>query len=389
MPSMQSAAMALLVPAGSSVDPIGGGGTACVLADLLLRGAGDRDSRALTDHLDSLGLQRSCAPSVFHMRMGCAALASRVLESVGVYADILQRPHLPEEGFIAARDLALQSLEGLEDDPRQKVLIEMRKRFFPFPLGRSSMGEKEDLQGMTLATCREHFNKTFRANGAIISLAGKIEFAEAKDLVEQYFSRWIGGSAPNLPPQPAKRGVHHLPHPSEQTHIGIAFDSVDETHPDTYVVRLAMEALGGGMSSRLFTEVREKKGLVYSIWAGYTPLKGLGAIMGYAGTSNDRAQNTLDAFLVELERMSKGIEAAELDRAKIGLKASIIMSGESTSARAGAIAHDYFIHGAIRSLEDIKAAIDAVTLDRVNDYLKANPPGNYTIVTVGPKSLKI
>ena len=88
-------------------------------------------------------------------------------------------------------------------------------------------------------------------------------------------------------------------------------------------------------------------------------------------------------------RLSKGVEAAELDRAKIGLKASIIMSGESTSGRAGAIAHDYFMRGRIRTLDEIKDAIDAVTVDRVNAYLAANKPGPFTIVIVGPKPLKL
>src|SRR5213075_943879 len=145
----------------------------------------------------------------------------------------------------------------------------------------------------------------------------------------------------------------------------------------------------GGMSGRLFTEVREKRGLCYSVWAGYSSLKGQGSILGYAGTSNERAQATLDCFVGELHRLSDGVTAEELDRAKIGLKASTIMQGESTSARAGAIAHDYFIRGRIRTLEEIKDAIDDVGLADVNSYLKANKPGPYTIVTVGPKELKL
>ena len=156
-----------------------------------------------------------------------------------------------------------------------------------------------------------------------------------------------------------------------------------------YTMRLAMEVLSGGMSGRLFTEVREKRGLVYNVWAGYNSLKGYGSVMGYAGTSNERAQATLDCFIHELYRLQEGIAKEELDRAKTGLKASTIMQGESTGARAGAIAHDFFMRGRIRTLEEIKSAIDGVTLDRVNAWLKANKPGPFTIVTVGPKELKI
>src|SRR5690606_21255772 len=117
--------------------------------------------------------------------------------------------------------------------------------------------------------------------------------------------------------------------------------------------------------------------------------KGYGAILGYAGTSNDRAQDTLDCFIQELHRLSDGVTQEELDRAKTGLNASTIMQGASTSARSGAIAHDYFMRGRIRTLEELKNAIDSVTVEQVNAYLKTHKPEQFTIVTVGPKALKL
>ena len=389
MPAMQSAAMTLQVPAGSAIDPRGASGTGTVLSDLLLRGAGARDSRQLTEYLDSLGLQRSTGVTVHHSRFGCAALAARVVEALPAYADIVRRPHMPDVGFEAARDLALQSLAGLEDEPRQKVLIKLREWHFPWPYGRSTMGTKEDLEKLTLDLCKLHHGKRFQAKGTILAIAGNIDFAQLKDVVGEHFGDWnsVPEAVSETVPPPGR--VHHEHHQSEQTHIGIAYPCITETHPDYYRMRLAMEVLSGGMSGRLFTEVREKRGLVYNVWAGYSSLKGYGAIMGYAGTSNDRAQATLDTFIAELYRLSDGVTAAELDRAKTGLKAATIMQGESTSARCGSIAYDFFIRGRIRTLEEIKKAIDDVTLDHVNDWLKHNKPQQFTIVTVGPKELKI
>jgi predicted Zn-dependent peptidase len=176
---------------------------------------------------------------------------------------------------------------------------------------------------------------------------------------------------------------------SEQTHIGIAYPSVTEMDPGYYIARMAVEILSGGMSGRLFTEVREKRALCYSVGASYASLKHQASILGYAGTSNDRAQATLDCFLSEIVRLSDGVTAEELNRAKTGLKASTIMQGESTSARAGAIAHDFFMRGRIRTLDEIKLAIDSVTVDQVNAYLKENRPNEFTIVIVGPKELKL
>lgn len=389
MPAMQSAAMSLLVPAGSSNDPADASGAANVLSDLVLRGAGKLDSRSLTDHLDRLGLQRSSSAGMYHTRFGCAALAPKVMEGLATYADIVQRPHLPESGFEAARDLALQAIAGIEDEPRQKLMIKLREQYFPFPLGRSSLGDAEQLKAMTIEQMKRDHVLRYHPRGAILSVAGNVNFKHLKDDVEKHFATWDGSEVIPPPAREAPKGVVHEQQESEQTHIGLIYPSILETDPDYYTVRLAVEILSGGMSGRLFTEIREKRGLVYSVWAGYSSLKEMGAIMGYAGTSNDRAQATLDCFIQELHRLTEGVTQAELQRAKTGLKAATIMQGESTSARAGAIAHDYFIRGRIRTLEEIKNAIDAVSVEQVNAYLAKHLPGPFTIVTVGPKPLQI
>jgi predicted Zn-dependent peptidase len=388
IPAMQSAAMTLLLPAGSAGDPVHRSGSASVLSDLVLRGAGQRDSRQLTDYLDSLGLQRSAGASVYHTRFACAAVAERVIDSLPAYADIILRPHLPSEGFQAARDLALQSLAGLKDDPRQMLLVKLRESFLPFPLGRNSMGNTTDLKQLTLNSCRQEWKKRYNANGAILALAGNIDFPRIRDIAAKHFAQLPKSSDHRMKLIWPSKPVHHVKQESEQTHIGIAYSAPPETDPDYYAIRAAMEAFGGGMSSRLFAEVREKRALCYSVWAGYTSLKSSGAILSYSGSSNDRAQATLDCILSEIHRLSKGITQAELDRAKIGLKAGTIMQGESTSARSGTIAHDFFMRGRIRPLREIEHEIDRLTIKRINGYLRDHPPGPFTIVTVGPKPLK-
>jgi len=388
MPAVQSAAMTLLLPAGSATDPMNRSGSAAVLSDLVLRGAGPRDSRQLTDYLDSLGLQRSSSVGVHHTRFSCAAVADRVVESLAAYADIVRRPQLPLAGFESARDLALQSLEGLDDDPRQKLLVKLREWFLPAPLGNNPMGKIEHLKKLTLEFSREDWKQRYHAGGAILALAGNIEFEKIRDEAARHFGDLPGMAERPMELTPSPGPYHHERQKSEQTHIGIAYPSVPETDPDYYAVRAAMEVFGGGMSGRLFTEVRERRALCYSVWAGYTSMKSMGAILSYAGSSNDRAQATLDCIIGEIHRLAEGITQAELDRAKTGLKAGTIMQGESTSARAGTIAHDYFMRGRIRTLDEIKQEIDRLTVDQVNQYLGSHPPGPFTIVTVGPKKLR-
>lgn len=389
MPAMQSAAMTFLLPAGSSTDPIDRCGSATVLSDLIMRGAGHRDVRQLSDHLDTLGLQRSSSVGIHHTRLGCAGVAPKVMEGLSVFADIVRRPQMPQSGFDAARDLALQALAGIDDEPRQKLMIKLREWHFPSPYGRNTMGEKDHLEKLTLGLCKVDLVERYQPRGSILAVAGNIEYDRLRADVEKLFGNWHPHHIEPVTLMPPPGHQRHEEQQSEQTHIGIAYPSIPETHDDYYTMRLAMEVLSGGMSGRLFTEIREKRALVYNVSAGYSSLKGQGSILGYAGTSNERAQATLDCFIHELYRLQEGVTEDELNRAKTGLKASTIMQGESTSARAGSIAHDFFMRGRIRTLEEIKTAIDGVTLDQTNAWLKANKPGPFTIVTVGPKPLNI
>lgn len=389
MPGMQSAAMTLLVNAGVINDPAGGIGSANVLSDLVLKGAGSRNSRELTDHLDRLGLQRSSGAGIHHTRFACAAVAANVLAGMPTYADIVQRPHLPEDGFEASRDLALQALAGVDDDPRQKVSIKLREIFFPDPFGRNTMGEADQLRALDIQKIKSDFAARYQPDRAILSIAGNIEFNDVIEKAEAAFGAWHAKPLPPVHVTPSERQYHFEHQKSEQTHIGIAYPTLTENEENYYVARMAVEVLSGGMSGRLFTEVREKRALCYSVGASYASVRDFACVFGYAGTSNDRAQATLDCFIGELHRLSEGVQEDELDRAKIGLKSNTIMQEESTSARAGAMAADWFIRGRVRTLDEIAAAIDAITVDQVNNYLKANKPGPFTIVIVGPKELKL
>ena len=389
MAGVRSAAMTLMIPAGAYNDPADRVGSANLLAEWALRGAGDRDSRQLSDHLDTLGLQRSSSASVLYTRFGAAALAARVVDGLPAYADIVRRPMLPEGDFEPSQNLALQSLSGLDDDPRHKLLIALRETFWPEPFGRNPMGRKADVSALTASDLRYDYSRRYSPEGTIFAIAGDIDLEQIVDTMTQLFGDWKAVPLSAVVDKPTGKTVYFEEQQSEQTHIGLAYESVDELHPDYYPARLAVEILSGGMSGRLFTEIREKRALVYSVSANYSSLPGRGAVMGYAGTSNERAQQTLDQFIIELQRLSDGVTADELNRAKTGLKASTIMSGESTGSRAGAIAHDWMIRKRLRTIDQIIHDIDSIGVERVNAYLASNPASNFTIAVVGPKQLKL
>jgi predicted Zn-dependent peptidase len=389
MAYVRSAAVNFLVPAGCIYDPPAHPGIGSVLADLMMRGAGKRDSRELSLALDALGLDHDESVGALHTRFWASTLARNIPAALEIYADILRRPHLPRKELDPVRALALQDLQGLEDEPKQKVLVELRRRHYPPPLGQDRRGTEAGLRSLTADSLRKHYQTLFQPKGCILSIAGNVEWKRARDQVEKFFASWKPGAETQVKlgkPLPKRE---HLPKETEQTQIGIAFDSVPFGRPEYYTALGAVNVLSGGMSARLFTEVREKRGLCYAVWATYQTFKDRASILCYAGTTNERAQETLDVTLRELERLKDGIEPDEVARVQAGLKSSLIMQEESTSARAGTLASDWYYLGRVRTFDEIQKAIDNLTPATIIDYLQKYPPGDYTLVTLGPKALTL
>ncbi len=389
MRGVRSAALTLLTPMGAASDPAAALGSANVLADWITRGAGERDNRAITDYLDSLGVQRSTSAETIFMRFSASMLADKLPQVLPVYGDMLLRPMLPEAGFGPARDLALQQLDAIEDEPAQKLNLLIKARHFPEPFGRPVVGKKEHLKNLTPAGLRKDFQSRSTARGSILAVAGAVEFAAVRDMVEKHFGTWRDQEPVRQPTQAAAGGAWHEQQASNQVQIGLAYDAVAESDPESIILQLAMNILSGGMGARLFSEIREKQGLCYAVSAGYMSLKHVGAVLGYAGTVPERAQKTLDSFLHELQRFSFGAQQDELERAQVGMKARVIMNGESSAARAGAIAHDFYHYGRPRTLDELRARIESVDLKGLNAFLDSHRPGKLTVVTIGPAPLTV
>jgi predicted Zn-dependent peptidase len=389
MPSVESAAFSILVPAGSVYDAVDRSGLATLTCEMTQRGCGSRDSRQFITDLENLGVQRGESVASAHMSFGGATLAKNLGATLRIYADLLRRPHFPDDQLDAARLAALQELRSIEDDPSHKVMLELKRRYYPEPWGRPSEGEQPSLEAITIDDIRRHFQRLFRPNGTIIGVAGRIEWTAMKDLIGSLLADWK--VAVEEEPGDGARGVkiEHLHHESNQTQIGIAYHSIPYRHPDYFRASGAVGVLSGGMSARLFTEVREKRGLCYTVFASHHTQRDRACVLCYAGTSADRAQETLDVTIAELLRIGKGILPAELARLKARVKSGLIMQGESSSARSGAIARDWYHLGQARTLTELGQLVDDLTVDSINEYLEENPPNDFTVVTLGPKPLKV
>ncbi len=316
MPGIQSAAFSFLLPAGAAFEPEGRDGAATMLAEWVTRGAGERDSRELLNALDNLGVSHHEGAQSVHVGVSAATLGRNLIPALEIFADILRRPLLEEEEIEPIRALAIQSLQSLEDDPGSKVMVELRKRHFPAPWNRPSPGTPEGIEAVTSAELRGLYSTSFRPNGSILAVAGAIDWPALLDAVTRLFSDWQVRPEPVVTTHPSGPKRDHIVKDTQQIQIALAYPTVTIDDPDYYLARASTAILGGYSSARLFTEVREKRGLCYSVYAGYESLKDRAAVLCYAGTSVDRAQETLDVTLDEIRRLVKsGVDGEELDTA--------------------------------------------------------------------------
>lgn len=385
---VQSAALNWLVPAGSARDPVQHLGRSAVTSEMLLRGAGNLDSRRFADACDAAGISRSVDAGTFYMKLSASFLGDRLADSLPLLVDLILRPRFDESGFEPSRDLALQALESLSDDPQQVAVLAARERHYPSPLNRSGLGTSDGLAGLTIDHVRDGWTACSHPHGSIIALAGAIELEDAQKMLAPLLARWNGIESPLSVESIAPRGYSHQIDETNQVQIVCVHDAPPAPHPDSMLERVVSSILSGGMSGRLFTEVREKRGLCYAVSASYRSDRDFGSVTGYVGTTPERAQESLDVLVQELQRISRGAEREEFDRAMVGLKSRVIFSGESTPARAAALASDMHKLGRPRSLDEVTAELDSITLDHLNAYLSTRSLGKLTIQTLGPAELR-
>ncbi len=388
MPWLPSASLDLTLPVGAATDPEGQEGSATVLHDWLSRGAGGRDSRQLSDAFDSLGVRQGGGAGRESMSFSASLLADTLPEALQLFADIVRRPALADDEFVSARTTAEQELASLDDSPTQRLFLALSKTLFTSGQGRSSYGTAEGLAALSAESVRADFGRRVAPQGAILSVAGGVEWAALKETVEASFGDWSGDGVPLPEPAIEVGQREHIASETSQTQIGVAYEAVAPGDDGWYENALVNSVLSGGMGSRLFKEVREKRGLVYSVAAVGRTVRGLGYTLGYAGTTPERADETLSVLLYELERIyDEGVEADELERARTGILSSLVMQGESSGSRADALGRDVFLFGRPRPVDEVKDALSKLTRDDVNTFLAHRPRPEFTVLTLGPKAV--
>ncbi len=383
MPWLATVSLSVLLPFGSTTDPESEEGSAAVLSEWLQRGSGGLSSRAISDRLDGLGVRRGGGSGCEYSSFSASMLTESLDEALPLLISMVRAPSLADDEFAASRTLVSEELASLEDSPAQLLFEALARQFFASRHRRSSYGSVGGLARIDAATVRADGARRLSPRGAVVAIAGGVERQHAIDLVGAATGEWRGHAIELEAPALREPERDHIDAQSAQVQIGLAFEAVPPDHPDWYHQALSVAILSGGMGSRLHTEVREKRGLVYTVSAQVRSLRGFAYTIGYAGTTPERVAETLEVLRAEIGGLGGGAAPDELDRARVGVLSNLVMQGESSSARAGALASDTFLRGAARGLGEIQAAISAPTLGEVNDFLAARPDPDPTILTLG------
>lgn len=254
-------------------------------------------------------------------------------------------------------------------------------------LARLSLGTNESVRSLQRADLQAFWKVRYQPNNVLFSIAGKFDWDSVVEQIQGLFGNWEG----QAPPSPVQ-----VPHPmtsvalehqeGKQEHLGLMFPFPRYTDPDYYAALVISEVLGGNMASRLFVEVREKRGLVYGVSAGLAGNKQIGAMRIYAGTTPEQGRECLQVIVNELRKLEQeGITTDELERAKVQLKSEHIMRSEGSGARMGAIARSWWYERRIKTIQEIKESIDAVTQEQILTVLHRFSPLNpLTVAAIGP-----
>ncbi|MCC6221335.1 MAG: insulinase family protein [Deltaproteobacteria bacterium] len=386
MKQVSSAAMSILVPMGAVTDPEERQGSASILVEMFNKGGGPFNSKELSWEFEKLGAHRASSAGLEHCCFSCSALGENLSKIIPLYAKMLLEPHLPEEELRSVKDVVIQELKSLEDEPSSKVMVELSRRFYPEPFGRCNLGTTSGVEAVSGALLKKYYKEGFVANGTIIGVAGNFDWEEIKSVVEASFSSWKGSSERMLPgPLSKETRAFHLEQDTSQLQIALAYPSVAIDHDDYYRAKVAVGILSGGMAGRLFIEVREKRGLVYRVSASHNGALGRASVTAYAGTTPEHAQQTLSVMVRELKNLKNGVTDEELKRAKADIKSKMVIQLELSSARASRLTNDWWSLGEVRDLGDIKAAIDSVNNDLLCRHLDAYRVSPVTLVTLGPQ----
>jgi predicted Zn-dependent peptidase len=389
IPRRQTVALHFRILTGMADESDALSGISEIVESTLSKGTQAYDGRGLADAFDRYGIQWTSLTGRQSTLVRVLCLPEYAPAAVELVAEMVCRPAFPADAVGVQVDLAQQALKHLEDEPQELMRVTMNRLVLGPVLGRHIGGTPESLARMTPAAVREHWRQFFHRGRLQVAAAGPVDVDAFAAVVDKSF-RGLG-SAERAGREDAAfdwtPGRVHREKELEQQHIALALRGMPRQDPDFAVEQVLVGVLSGGMSGRLFTEVREKQGLVYWVGAWHEQPRGKGVIHIGASTTPQRCHQTFETLLRELRRLGKDLTETEVTRARDSLIAQSETEDDMTRARAAGLSDDLFHFGRPIGRPAKLDALRAVTLDRVVAYARRLPVEELCVGTLGPRSL--
>jgi predicted Zn-dependent peptidase len=385
IPHVETVTCGLWVEVGARNEPAAINGISHVLEHMAFKGTARRSALQIAEEIEAVGgylnAYTSREATAYHARI----LKDNLPLAVDILADILQNSTFDGTEFAREQSVIVQEIGQTYDTPDDIIFDYFQTTCYPNqPMGRAILGTVEIVESLTPDQVKKYMKDHYGTRQMVFAAAGKLEHQEIVDMVAEKFATLPLDCPKENTPAIYKGGSFHQERDLEQTHVILGLEGLPFKHPDYYAASILSTILGGGMSSRLFQEVREKRGLVYSIYTFASSYHDSGIFGIYAGTSPNKVSELLPVVHEELSRFSKTLETSEMNRAKAQLKAGLMMSLESTTSRCEQLANHMMIYGRPVPPHEILKRVDDVTLDQVSSLAQRLFSGPQTLTSLGP-----
>jgi predicted Zn-dependent peptidase len=378
MDAVETVSLGVWVDVGTRHEPPAVNGVAHLLEHMAFKGTERRSALAIAEEIEAVGGHLNAYTSREHTAYYAKVLKEDVPLAVDILADILQHSAFDPVELDRERTVILQEIGQANDTPDDVIFDFFQERAYPDQaMGRPVLGRPEIIESIGRESVAGYLRDNYAAPRMVLAAAGKIDHDALVAQAESAFSGLARASAARTESAVYMGGDFREQRDLEQVHVVLGFSGVSYGDPDHYAATVLSTALGGGMSSRLFQEIREKRGLVYSIYSFAHGYRDGGLFGVYAGTGPDEVAELMPAICEEIRKVGDGLGAAELKRARAQLKAGILMSLESTSARCEQLAQHLLVYGELLDVADIVQrieAVDNVAVTRVARRIMASRP---------------
>jgi len=366
MPHLESVALGIWVKAGARDEMQNENGVAHFLEHMAFKGTKRRTAQGIAEEIETAGGEINAATGMETTTYYARTLKSDWPLAMDILADIFTSSTLDDDELEREREVILQEIAAAKDTPDDLVFeLAQTASFGEHALGRSILGTEQLVKDMTRSQMLAWRERNYWASRMVVCGVGNVEHAAFVEEAKKHFDGLPRGHMPQRQPPQFSATSQTEQKPLDQTHLVVSFQAPNYRDPRVYQLQVLASILGGGMSSRLFQEVREKRGLCYSVFAFGTTYEDIGQLGVYAATSPDNTPDLVKVTAQVMHSMMDEITPKEIDRAKAQLKTSIVMNLESASSRADQIARQYLAFGEVPEIRSLISKIEAVTADEV------------------------